>query len=689
MPLLGSEEAGQGSIELAAGPDSPGGGGGGGSGVQTVTSPDQVVQVSPSVGNVVVTQHAVATWGSAGSVRYFAVDGTNGVDAVGRGFSDVSQAAAGTNACKTIGFLLQILPRQGNGRIARVAIRAGNYASDTIVDFSGYRGYNRFLVIGTDTIASAGAVAFAGDANDTIAAGMTTATGMNAAGYNPTAYSVAADGTPTITAQLAGGGLPAFPVTSAVPAAQPYGARLRFDVNTTTAALRNKCFSVIMVPTSSTLIVGLPLGTNPVASDVFYLEMANVTGPTTTLMHGGGDLNATVRLQFCGLNLGIITGGHCSPRFAGCEVSFISGNNLSIDCSATISAVPSGTQTIGLGLRHGGISVFGGVHNLTDIADTGATAATFFQEPEFFLWERGAGPGMIVYGGAHALGTNIAEQIGTNSSTVHGATCQIWAPQNRSSAAGVKTCGLAMYGGYSLGRIKFSNMGANPCACIGGAGLGVRIQAISGAAADGNTDVGLDLSPAGVSGNTLGAQGCTIALVATPSATGTAGDVRLANGTITTWTALLATGLTDQEGNRFVSATGPLATVKSFSGVIITSAGGATHGFLTDVGISAVAITGNEPNAIQYPTSARLITRLRGGAPAGTGAQAPTFTLYKNGVATAMTVTLPTGAPAGTNRVDSAHPILFADGDTFDVRVDFDATSEGNQPVCATLEGPC
>ena len=91
--------------------------------------------------------------------------------------------------------------------------------------------------------------------------------------------------------------------------------------------------------------------------------------------------------------------------------------------------------------------------------------------------------------------------------------------------------------------------------------------------------------------------------------------------------------------------------------------------------------------ALQFPTSLRLITRLRFGAPLGTGATPPTATLMKNGVATALTVALGAGAAAGANVVVTG-AVLYADGDTFDVQVTQPISAEGMIPVVATLEGP-
>jgi hypothetical protein len=65
-----------------------------------------------------------------------------------------------------------------------------------------------------------------------------------------------------------------------------------------------------------------------------------------------------------------------------------------------------------------------------------------------------------------------------------------------------------------------------------------------------------------------------------------------------------------------------------------------------------------------------------------------TATVYKNGVATTMTVTILAADAANTKYADSAHPRLFADGDDFDVRLD-DAGADvlaGTLPVSAQIE---
>lgn len=487
-----------------------------------------------------------ADWPIA-NTRFFACDTTNGSDA-NAGFSDISQAAAGAVAVKTIAKLLSIMPIIGNGRLLQAAIRSGNYVSDSVIGLN-YQGYAQFLIYTTDTVATAGATAFAGDIADKTACGMTTATGMNAAGYNATAYSVAADGTPTFTAQLAGGGAPGF---GAMPA-RPYGCRLRGVITTPTGALQNYCAAIITVIGGNQLILSLPLPANPVtgnAGDVFVIEMPNVVGPTLTTLGNFGSVTSSLA-TLAGLSLGTVEAANSCFQLAGCEA----GALITYNCFTQLLGQYSSGGTIRVGaLRLTQINSEGDYTTIHDTATTTTTAPNVFVNPTFILYERSAtGGGMIVYGGGNAAnGNNIVSSIGTNSSTNHGAACQHWGAGT--PPQGDQQCGLLVNGPCTLGRVKFSNMGTSPCARFNGTGLGLNIYGLSGGIADGNLDVGVDLTPLGVSGNTTGALGCTISVTGAPTVTGSNGDIRMADGTIVSWTNVIAGGYADGVGNRWVSA---------------------------------------------------------------------------------------------------------------------------------------
>lgn len=655
--MAGGEQAGQQGGFLGPSPT----GVPGGSVVNSVSTTDPWLDVAPTTGNVIASQRVAANWPIA-NVRWYAVDVVNGNDA-NVGFSDVSSADAGTKAKKTMAALAAIIPQIGDGRFIVIVVAQGTYA--TGLTFLNATGYNQPLIVCTGTNATAGAVAFAGNAADLSYAGAVTAPGMNAAGYNPT---VAAT-TTSIPCTKVGGGAPGFTVDGATSTLA--GFRVRFDINTTTAALRNHVETIQIVPGVDTIGLCVALPAAPAATDVFYIEAPGLVVPRVAALLSAFSRNgwSVVGADFL-LPSQFSTGGSFYPTFCRFRGNFTMQGGLMFS-QANVTH-PTVVGAVAGGCRFEGFHTCISTNFTMDRSYVSSLVLQFCTNTQLDL---GSCLGNLTIVG-RTTGANTFAKIGQNIAA-QGQPVRILGVN--STGTGPLTGIYAQDAQIDFGGILFGGQGAHPAISLVGS---CNISFVGQGAVIGNegSDVGLDLTAA---------QSSTIGLIVQPTVTGTAGDVRLANGTLTSWSALFATGIIDHQANRFVSVSAPLATVKSFSTVIITSAGGATHGFMTDVGISAVAIIGNEPVAIQYPTSARLITRLRGGAPSGTGAQPPTFTLYKNGVATAMTVTLPTGAPAGTNAVDSAHPILFADGDTFDVRVDFGATSEGNQPVCATLEGPC
>jgi hypothetical protein len=648
-----------------------------------------------------INQQLEATWPTGfifgNQPRFFAVDGVNGLD-TNLGYSDVSQAAAGLVAVKTLARMMQILPRFGQGRSCRVAIASGSYASDVQWTIDGLRGQansqtaNSILFIGTATVSSAGATAFQGDLNDSLCAGFTTATGMNVAGYNVTAYAVDSEGTTTMTLQLNGGGSPGFTANSV---ARPYGCRIRFDVATTTAGLRNKMSGIIRTTGTGSVILSFALPVAPVIGDVLYIEMPGVSGPAETLITGSGDGIFTT--SFCGINFGILNISDSIATVCGCE----SGNAVSasaqvvcIDSILDSAASFSGVNR-GCGLRSTFYSQSFGSYRGTGCVSTSTTSYGFnWIGCESVNWERSASKsGISKLGGGKPGGNAVIETIGTNGSTVHGATCQIFGPGPASSTGGNPAAGLWISGDCNQGRIKFENMGAVPCIKVAGAGISVQIStSVVPSGSVGNTDVGLDLT--GFTGNVVGAGGCTIAMQGTPTVTGTAGDVRLFGGQIASW-ATVAAGLTDTGGNRvFNPGLAPRYVIGKFSGTITTSAVGATTAYLADPG-SALAVT-NLGVPQLYPTSPRFANRLRVSVTAKTGAltNACTVTVYQGTgggapTATAMQVSIPAASVVGNIFVDAAHTLLFLDGDTFDVRIDDAADAlAGIMSISAVLEGP-
>lgn len=668
---------------------------GGASGpVTSISTPDNVIQAQPGTGAAILKQNLEATFVQTatfgGKPRFFAVDAS--VVVSGQGWSDVSQAAAGAVAVKTIAEVLQLLPRFGQGRACRVAIASGNYATDLQVVLDGINGvastnFNSLLIIGTGTNATAGAVKFAGDTNDSLYMGFVTATGANASGYNMTAYALAADGTPTFTAQLAGGGSPGWTANST---GRPYGCRIRFDVNTTTPALRNAMSSINLTSGAATGVLASALPASPVVGDdgdVFYIEMPGVTGPNAILISGSGELDLTsyVPVSIGGLSAGALNVNRSCVAICGCESGNASFTLSSVRLQDTIfDDVASGFSTAvrGPSLRATSVTAAASKFYAAAAATTSTTTVGFtWQDCMGIVWERSASAtGYAKFGGGTGAGNTTIDVIGTNGSTAHGGTCQVFG--TAAAASGATRAGGYIGGGGYHGRVAYTNMGANPAIAIAGSGQGVLLLVPTGST--GNTGVGLSLQ-AGV------AQGCTIAFVGTPTVTGAGGDVQLANGQITTWAALLATGLADTQGNRFISATGPLQVIRSFSGPLIDPGGGSgTSTFASDIGIQQVAAASLSADVqVGYPVSARLVTRIRGCAPLGSDT-GQTYMVMKNGAPTALTCSVPGGSPPYTTAEDTnpAHAVLFADGDLLDVHVSTPGPMEGNEAFSGTVEGP-
>lgn len=207
--------------------------------------------------------------------RFFAVDNDSGSD-LNLGYSDATMAESGLVPLKTLEHLKTILPRVGGGQrfVITCKSRAGGATykkADGVTDdnlvLDNLVGYQGIWVRGTADVPSAGAVAFSDSANDRIACGGQIVPGTNAAGYNAT-------GVPTVSTfdcQLNGGGAPGL---AAEPAYEHK--RVRFDVATVTAALRNAT-RAIWANDTDTITVDTDLPAAPVpgaGGDIFYIEEA-------------------------------------------------------------------------------------------------------------------------------------------------------------------------------------------------------------------------------------------------------------------------------------------------------------------------------------------------------------------------------------------------------------------------------
>lgn len=664
MADLGSIPLGA-SVKLAA--ESEGAGGNGGGVVDSVSTTDPWLNISPTTGNVVVGQRVAANW-PIGSVRWYAVDAVNGID-TNVGFSDTSSADAGTKAKKTMAALAAIIPQIGDGRFIVVVVAQGTYA--TGLTFLNAAGYNNPTVVCTATNATAGAVAFAGDVADLSYAGAVTAPGLNAAGYNPT---VAAT-TTSIPCTKVGGGAPGFTVDGATSALA--GFRIRFDINTATVALRNKIETIQTVPGTDTVTTCVALPAAPTAADVFYIEAPGMVVPRVRQLLSAFSLNgwSVVGADFQTTSQ-FATGASLYATF--CRFR----GNLTMQGGLLVSAGGVSHPTVG-GAFAGGCRFDSALSCIgTGFTMDRSYASTLLLE---FCYNTQLDIGSCV-GNLSVVGkstsSNLFAKVGQNI-TAQGQPVRVLG--TNSTGAGPIAGIYLQDAQVAFGAIAGGGQGANPGISVQGS---CSIQFVGQGAVSGNTgtNVGIDLT---------GAQGSTIATPVTPTITGTAGDVRLAGGQIVSWAAIAATGLVDTAGNRFIGSSGPLQVVATLSGTLQVSAGGATTTDLGDPGTQPL-LNSNSSSNVEYATSARLITRMRVYWPIVNGATAVNVTLAKRlkttGVRadTTMTVNIPGAQAANTTLVDLAHPILFADGDTFAVHADSAAAPEGGgKSLTVTLEGPC
>lgn len=441
--------------------------------------------------------------------RYFAVDYDGGSDdAVG--FSDVSMADSGTKALKTIEELLTRVPRNGNGQKVVIAIKtraagATYLKKDGITPdrllIDGFYGYLFFLVRGTNTVATASAVAFANDTADKIALGAQIVAGTNATGYNPTTFAV-----DTFDVQLAGGGAAALPAEPAL-----IGKRIRFDSATTTVALRNFT-AMIHANDTDTITVSNNLPSSPVITDVFYIEESGVaiqslsvasTTPNVAVISSLG----TQGFQIAGIRLTGTGGANRSVIFGTtiCQLSFIDSVNAEFTAFSVLNYTDvrftrtyndeTGAIIItGVGARaNGGINSSRGIQlSVTSSALVG-TGVGRVQALNILNINLGDGSyffnGVLYQGGGtgtSAVGSITANLIGRGISTTS-RRLRILAPLGApSTCLNVSLSHCQIYG------VDITGSGASSMILLRGVGESWSINDVVGST--GNTGSGLDLT---------------------------------------------------------------------------------------------------------------------------------------------------------------------------------------------------
>lgn len=506
----------------------------GGNGIQTITSPDGSVTVTNPTGPT--TNLKVATSAAAWTIsttRFFAVDDQAGSDS-NAGFSDVSMAAAGLVAKKTIGALTAIFPRIGQNRIAVVAIRAraGNAQYADALDFlQGAEGYNQLCIYGTDTNATASAVAFAGDIADTTYAGAQMMPGANAAGYKATG----SPSTSSCQLILFAGGDPGFLGEPNL----PLGARFRWDSATPTAALRNVCRLVRKVVGTDTIMPESLWPAVPSAGNDFgYLEVPGVLVAASTKLSMRSQGLAT---QIAGIDFSnaISNWRDVDANFSFCHFRSSLNQQRGAHFWNDFYTHPVTGTPVASGNVIDGADGYNPSNLDECILDATVVRSGLIKVINCKSLDFQAGSvacaGLYVEGFGEAPATNSATQmIGRRSG--NGQTPRIIGP---GPAAGLQLFGSRV----CIGDIEITGMGALPAIQpVGNCGVWIAGSTLlvgpNGSA--GNTGVGLDLSQA---------QQSQVYTAIQPTVTGSGGDVALADATGCTWSALLAIGTTDTAGN--------------------------------------------------------------------------------------------------------------------------------------------
>jgi hypothetical protein len=606
-------------------------------------------------------QFLVADWPLA-TCRTFLVDTVNGLQG-NSGFSDVAGPYdPATQAVNSLAALTKVFPSHFAGRKFRIIVAGAlvEPLSDLLEGITGFQPGS--CIKATGALATAGAVAFADDAADQIAVGAVTATGTNAAGYNP----IGALSATVIQMQKNGGGAAALPAEPA----SPLMWRIRFDSATTTVALRNACQTVTQVSGTDTVTVPTALPAVPVGSDIFYLEQAGVTFPATSLTTRGPQTATTSGLTFVGLrctgawvfgqgsNVAVFCGSTGLASFNDCA-SWRANNNYTDPQSGVL-------RTVGGGFRaEAGITTQGGQSD---------SRYDFICSVGLFLilnsvMAQSVNP-IVCSAGFTIIG------LVENTRAILGGSGN---SKIRVIAPGV-IAGIDWNGSHGrLAVVDITGSGNKPAIAVRGLCELVLTNTITGAT--GNTDVGLDVSTAAIPGF-----GSTIILESQPTVTGALGDVRVGGGIIITWAQAFA-GFIDANGTRFIGAKGPLYTVARGS-CVSGNVAIATTNYLDN----AASIGGGSAAPFRWPTSQRLVTRIRLGTPTGTGANPPTLNLIRYAAGTGartvvMTCTLPAGAPAGT-QASASGAVFYADGDGLDLEVTQPIAIEGAAMVTAIAEGP-
>jgi hypothetical protein len=616
-----------------------------------------------------------ASW-NLNTTRVYAVDFVNGID-TNIGYADPATTSAsdyaaacqlaGSRALKTIAGLAAIFPSFGNDHKVEIVFANGGvntvetYASALTIALGAMTGYAAFDCRATGTNPTAGCTAFDGSLNDCTYLGAVTGTGLNANGYNPTGSPT----TSTVQCVLNGGGAPAFPPEPAIPC----GLRVRFSVTTPTVALRNVCRTISKVSGGDTLVWSTALPAVPATNDVFYIEQAGVAIPgvilSATLMAGAAraDFAGIAFTASVNLNNGAWLFGFCQ------FTQWFETTNQTFLLTTLYQHPVLGNFTVGSCRTSGTFSSNRSVPSLS--ACTLASGGTFTSP--YSLSNNGG----VTYGSEVTI-TDPQCQISQTSFGSNGAIVGV-GPRILANA-------LAISGGGSI-RIDQLDSSNTPIPSagiyVGANGYSQRLLIDFGS---GNANAAITGTNNGVAGfYTTFTKGLTVLLNAShpPTITGTFADLYLSSNLGTYWASVVNGGLGFRENanNQYICVPGAgggsqvISTCKlKFSGTLL---GGASSVFtyLSDDG--EITPGSNNVSPINYPLDGGYVTRIQVKPRVNSMTHNCTATVYQNGVATGITVTIPAGSTATVSAFPSANTIFMLD-DLLDLRLDDPSADVGH-----------
>lgn len=501
--------------------------------VGTVVSANAYTVRSLVLANVVAIQSGSgavpmrASW-PAGTTRHYAVDYVNGSNS-NIGYSDVSMAAAGLVAVKTLEYLKTIVPLIAQGQRLFVCLKgaADNqtaityYKADGVTvddaDFRGLTGYQQILLRSTQDFSDAAT-------DKTVCAPVVAIAGPGVLGE----FTVAGGATASV-----------FTIASGPLVAEAaLGFRVRFTGNVT-AALANQS-RMVWKNTSSVITLGLDASVAPALNDTFYIEgpgvIVNQVFGCASIGGGGGSTQkafyefgvvgirclqtvVTSRQNFS--NIGVQFAFTEFDKAPECfNLTALNAIETYFEASSSLTPV-----NVGFGFRirsnNGQDTQHCGITNII------CSSVITGQE---FIFNGSSGNGLVGRGCVFGASLNFIGSSVTAHALLFGNQA---APTYRYArfygGAVLKT---NQGGSLDLRGVDFSGCGAASCIQRAAAGTGGTLRIAEITSVDGgNTAYVLDMLA-----TTLGAKNVFVHFdLGAPTATATLGDIRASDGVILTF----------------------------------------------------------------------------------------------------------------------------------------------------------